>query len=270
LRVKNVSEEEYQSFAKSLFHNYPTFWVAFMSGSFDIIVDMFAKNGNHFDEMMKQIVQKHNNIIQSYETLVLLELTIYEYGYFIKSEDKVRGKVVLFNNKTTSMIDKKDALILSAMKHNARLPYEKIGEQAGLTRNAVKSRVQRLLKEKIIAGYKAMVDFRHFGFVSPKVFIKYNTSMIQQEKELLAYLENTPGVLANAKLLGRWNLDIEIHIPSGHDLQKFIINLRNRFPLIEDYEIVEITEDYGIDFFPDKVIDLLFSEKKQKTSRYLT
>lgn len=33
----------------------------------------------------------------------------------------------------------------------------------------------------------------------------------------------------------------------------FIIGLRNKFEIIEDYEIAQIIEDYGIDFFPEKV-----------------
>src|SRR3989344_3894850 len=38
MRVKNVSQERYVKFAKELFENYQTFWVAFVSGSFALIL----------------------------------------------------------------------------------------------------------------------------------------------------------------------------------------------------------------------------------------
>ncbi len=75
----------------------------------------------------------------------------------------------------------------------------------------------------------------------------------EQEKLLLNSLKETPGDLATTKLLGRWNLDVEIHFKDSKELQQFIIGLRNKFEIIEDYEIAQIIEDYGIDFFPEKV-----------------
>lgn len=99
-----------------------------------------------------------------------------------------------------------------------------------------------------------MVDFKHFNRLSYKIFIKYDNSKISQEEKLLLYLKEIPGILATTKLLGKWNLDIEIQPTNAKELQKFIINLRNKFSIIEDYEFIQIIEDYGIDFYPDKLM----------------
>ncbi|MBS3098665.1 hypothetical protein J4462_00465 [Candidatus Pacearchaeota archaeon] len=40
---------------------------------------------------------------------------------------------------------------------------------------------------------------------------------------------------------------------STNRCKRFIIELRSGFSLIEDYELVQIIEDYGIDFYPDKI-----------------
>ncbi len=250
LKLKNVSEEIYNSFAEELLKNYPTFWVAFVSGPFDIIVDIWSINSNEFDILFNKILDKHQEIINNYEIISILEINLFEYGYFLKEKIN-RKKITLFRNLKNGKIDEKDKKILQVIKENSRVPFETVGTRVGLTRNAVKYRIKNLEKAGIIAGYKMMVNFTHFDRSTYKIFIKYDNSEISQEIHLLSYLKDYSGILAYTKLLGSRNLDIEIEPKNIKELQKFLINIRNKFSIIEDYEIVQIIDDYGISFFPE-------------------
>ena len=252
LRVKNVSQEDYAKFAGRLFKDYSTFWVGFVSGSFDIIMDIFAKNFNDFEEVFKDILRKNKKVIQSYDVLAILELDLYNYGYFFEEK---RGKdvIIVHKNEDSFELDKKDKRILRIIKLNSRVSYEEIGKKAGLSRNAVKHRIKRLEEKRIIAGYKILVNFNHFNKQSFKIFIKYDNSKIEQEHMLLQDIKQTPGILNILKFIGKWDLDIEIQIKDIRELQRYIIGLRDRHSIIENYEIVQIIDDYGIDFYPDKL-----------------
>ena len=70
---------------------------------------------------------------------------------------------------------------------------------------------------------------------------------------MLDYIQSKQAILSLTKHLGRWNLDVEIEPEDAKDLQKFIIELRSRFGIVENYEFVQILDDYGLDFFPDGV-----------------
>jgi len=253
LRLKNVNENVYSNFAKELFTEYPTFWVAFISGSFDLIIDIFARNSNEFEDIFSKILQKNKEIIQDYDTLVILEMNLYDYGYFLEDK-KERGKIIMHKNSENIQLEEIDKKILYEIKYNSRKPYEAIGKNVGLTRNAVKNRILNLEREKIIAGYKILINFNHFDKQSFKIFIKYDNSKIEQEKELLRYLKQKTGILTTLKLQGKWNLDIEIHIKNVKELQQFIINLRNKYEIIKEYEITQLIEDYGIDFYPNGIM----------------
>ena len=252
-RLKNVTREAYTKFAKELFSDYPSMWVALMSGSFDLIYDVFAKNPNEFEKLISKIVEKNKDIIQSYEKLVALNISIYQYRYFIKEEHE--RKETKFNENVDDLkLDEKDKRILQIIKLNSRTPYQVIGKKVDLTRNAVKRRIKKLEDSGIIAGYTILVNFNHIDKQSFKLFIKYNNQKREQEKSLLQFIKQTPGILAKLQLFGKWDLDIEVHKKDITELQEFIIELRNRFEIIEDYEIVHIIEDYGIDFYPDKLM----------------
>ncbi len=252
IKLKTVPEKAHAEFAKHLFEDYPTFWVAFVSGPFDIITDIWAKNPTEFEELFAILLRKNKELIQNYEIIPVLELDLYEYGYLFK-ERVDRNKVVLFRNTPLVELDALDKKILQIVKANSRLSYQEIGKQAGLTRNAAKYRIKNLEEISIIAGYKMMIDFRHFNRLTYKIFIKYDNSKIEQEKALLEFLKQKPAILATTKLLGRWNLDIEFELKDAKELQQFIIDLRNRFSIIENYEFIQIIEDYGLDFYPNKL-----------------
>ncbi len=253
IKLKSVSEETFTLFAEELLKDYPTFWVAFVSGSFDIIADIWSINSNEFNILFNKILERNKKIINNYEITSILEINLCEYGYFLKEKIN-RNKIILFRNLKSEKIDEKDNKILGVIKKNSRMPFETIGAKVGLTRNAVKYRIKNLEKLGIIAGYKMMVNFTHFDRLTYKIFIKYNNSKINQETQLLSYLKDYSGILAYIKLLGRWNLDIEIEPKNAKELQKFLISLRNKFDIIEDYELIQIIEDYGIDFFPEELI----------------
>ena len=55
-------------------------------------------------------------------------------------------------------LDKLDNAILEVIKDNARMSYSDIGEKVGLSRVAVKNRMETLEKKGVIQGYKTVID----------------------------------------------------------------------------------------------------------------
>ena len=55
-------------------------------------------------------------------------------------------------------LDKMDNAILDVIKDNARMNYSDIGEKVGLSRVAVKNRMEIMEKKGIIRGYKTVID----------------------------------------------------------------------------------------------------------------
>lgn len=55
-------------------------------------------------------------------------------------------------------LDKLDHAILDTIKDNARMSYSDIGEKVGISRVAVKNRMEILEKNGIIQGYKTIID----------------------------------------------------------------------------------------------------------------
>ena len=57
-----------------------------------------------------------------------------------------------------SELDEKDNKILNVIEDNARLTYSEIGKEVGLSRVAVKARMDALESRGIICGYRTMIN----------------------------------------------------------------------------------------------------------------
>jgi Lrp/AsnC family transcriptional regulator, leucine-responsive regulatory protein len=252
IRLKNVTREEYEKFAHLLYTQTPSMWVAFVSGSFDIIYDVFAKSTNEFEHLFIEILKKNKDIIQGYDSFIVLNVCLYQNGYFVEKHTS-RYKII-FNEKISNLrLDNLDKKIINLIKLNSRLPYEHIGNKIGLTRNAVKARIKRMENHGLISGYKIFINFSHLHLQSYKIFVKYDSQKKDKEQTLLDFIQQTPGIIATLRLFGKWDLDIEVHKEDNKSLQEFIMELRNKFDIIENYEIVSIIEEVGINWYPDRL-----------------
>ena len=61
------------------------------------------------------------------------------------------------------MLDEKDMLILNALRRNAREKLCNLAEKLGISNTAVKKRIEKLEKEGVILGYRAVVNEQLLG-----------------------------------------------------------------------------------------------------------
>ena len=54
------------------------------------------------------------------------------------------------------------------------------------------------------------------------------------------------------RLFGVWNMFIHVRMEDNELLQNFIIKLRSKFSIIDDYEIIPVFEEISINLFPIK------------------
>ena len=62
-------------------------------------------------------------------------------------------------------MDKLDIEILKLLSENARMSFKQISEAVGITSPAVKSRIEKMEKDKIIRGYCLDLDKKSIGFM---------------------------------------------------------------------------------------------------------
>ena len=110
-------------------------------------------------------------------------------------------------------LDKLDYAILHVIKDNARMSYSEIGEQVGISRVAVKNRMDALEKKGYVERKRSIDDKRvvkasllEKGKTAYYHHEQFHRQMIEHAKEGLSEQEMTVLIYALAKLVDYFNI----------------------------------------------------------------
>lgn len=111
-----------------------------------------------------------------------------------------------------------DLKIIAALAENGREPFANIGKEIHLSAPTVKSRVNRLLKEKII-DIRAHLQVDQFYTMCAQIYVEADQKTVEK---LIERCESKQEVYHLVRVTGIYNLCIGIAAHSWHDTQSFI------------------------------------------------
>jgi len=116
-------------------------------------------------------------------------------------------------------MDSIDRDILGLLEHDGRISHEEIGKRLHLSRPAVHKRVERLEKEGVIKGYRAIIDWRK---VEPSctcfVFLKINGGQFINIANEVMKLGIPNAVIEECyRLAGEWCVLLKVRVASPED-----------------------------------------------------
>ena len=142
--------------------------------------------------------------------------------------------------------DKYDKLILKELDINARKSLAELSSVVGLSRDAIRNRIKKLVDGKVISSFKPILQPPRMGFpIVNYVFISLYNPTEKQEQELLKFLKNNKYVTYVASLIGKWDFILDIAAENQGHFDKILKEIRQKFPdLIKDYEIYGVLQEY--------------------------
>ncbi len=159
-----------------------------------------------------------------------------ETGHY--SPELIYGSVFKF--------DKYDKLILKELDQNARKSLAELSKKVGLSRDAIRNRIKKLVDKDVISAFKPIYNPPSMGYpIINYVFISLYNPSEEQEKEFLKFLKSSKHVTYVAGLIGKWDYIIDIITESPGHFDRVLKEIRQRFPsLIKDYEIYGVLQEY--------------------------
>jgi Lrp/AsnC family transcriptional regulator, leucine-responsive regulatory protein len=142
--------------------------------------------------------------------------------------------------------DKYDKLIIKELDENARKSLADLSKKVGLSRDAIRNRIKKLVDAKVISCFKPILQSTRMGFpIVNYIFISLYNPTEEQEKEFLKFLKSTKYVTYIASLIGKWDYIIDIMAENQGQFDKILKSIRHKFPdLIKDYEVYGVLQEY--------------------------
>lgn len=125
-------------------------------------------------------------------------------------------------------LDELDQKIVDLLIQNARMSYSEIGQQVGISRVAVKMRVQTLEQKGIIEEYTTIINPQKIsGAVSCYFEIETKPDTLA---EVAGILEKNDTVTQIYRVTGKSRLHVHAVASSNEEMEKLICNTMDKLP----------------------------------------
>jgi len=140
-------------------------------------------------------------------------------------------------------INRLDAKILAELDKNCRISDGVLAKRIRRSRQTVAYRINRLIKEGIITGFRTAINPNKMGRRIFKIYLKFR-NIPKRREELLSYLRKSVYVYWMGKCDGSWDLIFEIYAKDEY----LFYNLKN--------ELLSSFKDIIVDFHGDYLLDV--------------
>ena len=130
-------------------------------------------------------------------------------------------------------LDDLDQKIIRCLIQNARMPYSEIGQQVGISRVAVKMRVQALEKKGIIEEYTTIINPQKIsGAISWYFEIETVPDTLE---EVISILEKNDTVTQIYRVTGKSRLHVHAVSPSQEELEQLLHGTMDHLPGVLEF-----------------------------------
>ncbi|MEK6972496.1 MAG: AsnC family transcriptional regulator [archaeon] len=136
-------------------------------------------------------------------------------------------------------IDLKDRKILAELDLNARMPFSQLAKNVGLSRQVVEYRIDRMKKEGMIFGAKAIFDSVKAGFNWYRIAFRLLNISEKEKNEFIQYLKNNEYVFWLGEVGGNWDIVVNFICKDNFKFNGLFEEIIEKYGAkIRDYEIL--------------------------------
>ena len=248
-KFHNINKRIEEEIISHLRKNKKTAYLGLIDGSWDLICGFWAKDIFEFEEFIDNFVFKYGKYIHEKEVSIGSHLSQFNYEFLTetknKEEFKTGGKVQLLK------LDSIGKRLLVLLTENARINYEQLSKKLNLTGKAISYRISNLIEKEVIVGFRALIDYKKFGYSNSKVLLCLQSLTEKEFNKLLNYLKKLENCIYITKVIGTSDLEFEILTKSREEFFLVMKELRENFnKIIRKHEHYIIHEELLSRFIP--------------------
>lgn len=211
--VKNITSKKYVT------------WFASLSGEFDGVIEISAKNMDEFDCRLFEILKDTDGMIGSSD--VIIEV----WGEYLGRKylwDANKGKPQKTGNGKAEC-DSLDYEILAVLSENARMSVADISAAINAKPATVAYRIGKLEESGVIEGYVTDYSNRLLGKTRYKSRLVVKNFSEDVQKQIYDYCRQHPDIVYFSRTVGRWNIEIEADVSDVIDYEEIILDFKSNF-----------------------------------------
>lgn len=252
LRFGNSTPELEKEMVDSLLSNPNVAWAVSVQGNWDLNFIFWAESIAQFNAFWKAFLQNYRPFIE--EKWISFFTGVYNFHKAFLLEKSVDENQPFFVGGSNGVKpDSADAKILSEISKNARIPLIELANKAGLSEKVVHYRLKRLIKEKVILGFRVRLDLNKIGFLYYKLHLTLKNASQKRYNALVEFCRFHPNVVYIDELIGGADFEMELNVKSNEQFREILTEIRHSFAdIIRNFEVLLYVKEYKLIWFPEK------------------
>ncbi len=247
-KFHDITPEKQDELENDLIKDKEVWWLVTTEGQWDVAYALAVKNVLEFYDYWDKIIAKYRKHISKKSVVIYTHIRQYPKSYLINQKNTERGTLV-GASKEIILVDKLDIQLLKIISDHGRMPLLEIANKLNTSPQVIRNHIKKLEKNKIIQGYRALIDVSFLGYRYYKSYINLlNTERLQ---ELEQFCLQHPNILNVNRTIGGRDFEIELQAKSFDEFDSIMKELRREFAgMMDDYEFVIAREEKKMVYFP--------------------
>jgi len=250
LSFQHLNSEKLNIIIEKLKKNKSIKWIVSCKGKWDLIISFETDSIKQINSLKDEILSLFKGFINKKEISILIEGITYNRNYIIEGKSLKNDERIIMEQCEKIKLDKFDLHILKELSENARESLVNIATKLKTNARIINYRIQQMIKNKIITGFKIALNYEKLGIQFYKIFISIDNPQKQKIEELITYIKAHKNIIHNAKVLGNWDIELEFEVYSEKEFDKILENIKDKFSdIIRNIEIITISKEHKFVYF---------------------
>lgn len=240
--VSYRSADEFRKLIGDLSSNPHVVGIDECGGRWDISLTVLAGNASRFNKILKDIIASHPSL-KDFD--VVTNVVTHEFGRKYLRGGAAGSGVIIGGDREPVELSATDLMVIRETFSNPRKTAVQVSSSAGVHPRTVRKSLDRLRSQGILKGFSPVIDVQKLGRSRSRMMIKYRNITPVREKELVSYCRDHASAVSLNKVLGSWDMEIDIEARPGEPLRSCIMGIRERFEdIIRETETIEMFSNH--------------------------
>src|SRR3989344_7487923 len=232
-KFQNISREKENEISEFWKENKFCIWSGKVRSRWDLAVTVLARNNNQLGIILKEFQLKYSGYILEKDILLIEYTPIYSREHLVNT---LKKELTITQSEKIIILDETDKKILKTISNNARMQIVGIVKNTKLTKDVVIYRLKKL--KELISSYRCYPNLGLIGVNLYKLILRTRNLSFEKEIAIKGYCKEHKKITQFLKLVGSWDVEIEIEVEDENELYKIIDEIRKEFnDVIRDYDI---------------------------------
>ncbi|MCD4771692.1 Lrp/AsnC family transcriptional regulator [archaeon] len=251
IKLKYTTKEDRVKIVDKLKKISNVVWISSFRGEWHMIVSILAKDVGEFSMFLEQVLSSLKGRLLDYDFFIVISASQLGYKKIHSGDEKGYSYHAKVGHKDLANISGNDLKVLKILANNAKMSNVDIAKKTRLTIEKVRYSLKKLEREKVVQGYKPLVDVSKLGYFWHIMFLRLKSSSEGRKEEMVSFLKGLPEVFYVVRGVGNCNLMVEFQTKTVDEFEKVKDIVSTDFrDMIADEKTVQLTEEHKCTYFP--------------------